>query len=360
MAVYRRQLPDVVPVGIYSKQFPRGYDERAFRSLGLGIVDYYPVTSMIGPPYRMGPGFLSEIKDAEFRVQHTWKDGHAYEIRTYETRVGTLSQHVRKDPFYNSDWTVKEYIETPEDYKVMQFLVENSVIRSNARQIRQRMGEIGADGVVLGRIDRSPFQKMIIEFASPETFLVDIMSDLPEAVELLEVMLRKYDDILAQIGDSPVEVIWQTENLSGDLTTPAFFAKYCLPLYERAVTFFDQSVKPYVVHTDGRMKPLLELIGRCPFAICESFSYQEMGNDATFAEARQAWPGKVIIPNWPASLSYASSADITAWLAGKLAEAGLDQPYMIQFSEDVPPDQFSKTARAVLHCVAQHGRIRAV
>ncbi|MBN2376408.1 MAG: hypothetical protein JXD22_08405 [Sedimentisphaerales bacterium] len=348
MAVYRNQLPDVIPVGIYAKQFPRGYDERKFRSMGLGMIDYYPVTSMMGPPYRMGPGFLSEIKGAEFTVRHIWENGEHIELKTYKTKVGTVSQRVRKDPMYSSDWVVKDYIEKPEDYKIVQFLIENSVIRNNAKPLAQKMKEMGNDGVILGRIDRSPFQKVLIELANPEIFLMDIITGVAYAEELLEAMAHKYADILKWIPETPAEVVWQTENLSGDLTSPSLFEKYCLPLYNKITTCFDRKEKPFVVHTDGRMKPLLDLIAKSPFDACESFSYPEMGNDVTFTQAQQTWPGKVILPNWPASLCYESRKTIDAFLALKLEEVGLDKPYMIQFSEDVPMEHFSKTARAIL------------
>ena len=348
MAVYRNQLPDVVPEGIYAKQFPRGFDEREFRSMGLGMIDYYPVTSMMGPPYRMGPGFLSEIKNAEFTVRHAWEDGEHVEIRTYKTKVGTVSQRVRKDPIYGSDWVVKKYIDKTQDYQIVQFLIENSVIKNNEKALRQRMKEMGDDGVILGRVDRSPFQKLLVELANPEMFLMDIMSGVKEAEELLEVMANKFEEIYKWVGETSAEVIWETENLSGDMISPRLYEKYCLPSYEKLTKFFDRKEKPFVVHTDGRMKPLLDMIAQSPFDACESFSYPEMGNDVTFAQARQAWPGKVILPNWPASLCYESRETIDAFLAQKLEEAGLEKPYMIQFSEDVPMEHFSKTSRAIL------------
>jgi len=43
MAVYRKELPDRVPLSIYSRYLPRGQCERELRNWGLGIIDYQAV-----------------------------------------------------------------------------------------------------------------------------------------------------------------------------------------------------------------------------------------------------------------------------------------------------------------------------
>jgi hypothetical protein len=356
LAVYQNQRPDGVPVGIYSKQLPRGYEERLCREKGLCLIDYYPITSMMGPPYRMGPGFLSEVNGGQFTVRYTWHDGQPLEIRTCRTRVGTVSQHVRKDPMYGSDWVIKDYIETPEDYKIMQFLIENSVIRSNEKALRNKIKEMGDDGIILGRVDRSPFQKLLIELANPQTFLMDILTGLNEAEELLGAMTQKFDQMCAFIADTSAEIIWQTENLSGDMTPPDMYQKYCLPLYKKLTASFDRSKKPFIVHTDGRMKPLLDAIAQSPIDGCESYSYPEMGNDITFTQARQAWPKKVLLPNFPASLAHENPETIREFMAQKLQEAGTEKAYMIQFSEDLPLNLQNQTLDIVLDFVNEYNR----
>lgn len=348
MAVYKKQLPDIFPVGIYAKMLARGSYERMIRSMGLGLIDYHPITSMLGPACRMDSASVSEIKGADLSVRHAWENGEHLEIRMYETPVGVVSQHVKKDPMYGSDWVVKDYIERPEDYKVVQYLVEKSIIKNNNKGLLQKIKDMGKDGVVLGRVDRSPFQKLLVELANPQMFLMDILMDVKEARELIEAMILKWEEMFEIMGQSSAQVIWQPENLSGDLTSPDLFKKYCMPIYNKLVTSFDRQEKPFWVHADGRMKSLLGDVAKCPFDGCESYSYPEMGNDITFIQARQAWPDKVIVPNFPASLSYESRDTIVAFLTEKLCEAGTDKPYFIQFSENLPPELLAKTILVTL------------
>lgn len=358
LAVYRNQLPDVFPVSIYNRYLPRGSTEREIRNMGIGIIEYHPVTTLLAPPWHMNPGFLSEVKGAEIKISYTWENNELVEVRTYETKVGTLSQCTKKDKVYGSDWISKFYITKPEDYKIMQYIVENTVFRSNEKELSRKMEDLHDDGVVLGRIDRSPFQKLMVELAGPETFLMDICSGLKEAEELLEVISAKLEGSFDMVAESAAEVIWQPENVTGDMTSPKFFKKYCMPFYEKFAKKLESTEKPYVVHLDGRLKSLLDLIAECPFDAVESFSYPEMGNDITLYQAREAWPNKVILPNFPASLCQESEKKIIGSLRKMIEEAGKDKPYMLQISEDIPHEQWKRILPIVVQFMNSYGKTK--
>lgn len=351
MAVYKNGIPDRYPVSIYSRYLPRGTKERQIRDMGVGIIDYYPVTTLLAPPWHMNQGFLSEVKNTEMRIGYKWEDGQFVEIRSYETKVGTLYQHIKKDPVYGSDWISKFYIAEPEDYKIMQYIVENTVFQSNEKDLKPKIQDLDQDGVVLGRIDRSPFQKLLIELAGPDRFLIDICLGLKEAVELLEVMNSKLQESFDLIAQSEADVIWQPENVSGDMTSPVFFKKYCMPFYEKLSKILKQTSKAYLVHLDGRLKSLAGLISECPFNCIESFSYPDMGNDISFLEAAKAWPDKVIIPNFPSSFCQKNDSEIRAWMTEKLNEVGEHKAFMIQISEDIPHGQWERILPLLCECI---------
>jgi hypothetical protein len=356
MAVYKNELPDRYPVSIYSRYLPRGTEERQIRDMGVGIIEYYPVTTLLAPPWHMSPGYLSEVKNTEMRIGYQWENDEFLEIRSYETKVGNLYQHIRKDPVYGSDWISKYYIAEPEDYKIMQYIVENTVFRSNEKDLELKVQDMDQDGVVLGRIDRSPFQKLLIELAGSERFLIDICSGLKEAIELLEVMDLKLQQTFDIIAQSTAEVIWQPENISGEMTPPNFFNKYCMPFYEKLSKKLKGTGKPYLVHFDGRLKPLTELITVCPFSCIESFSYPEMGNDLALSEALRRWTDKVIIPNFPSSLCLKTDSDIVAYMKEKISEFSTKKSFMIQISEDIPPGQWRRILPLLCKCMNEYTR----
>lgn len=346
MAVYRGGIPHSIPVTIYHRYLPRGGCERELRNRGLGIIDYVPPVSLLAPAWHMLPGYVSEVRNVELRIQHGWEDGQPIEVRTYDTPVGVISQKSRKDPAYGSDWIVKHYVTSAEDYRVLQYVVENTVLKRNENQIRERMIDLGSDGVLWGRTDRSPFQKLLIELAGPEQFLVDICTDAGPIEELMAVMALKMQEAFDLVLDSAVEVIWQPDNITADTTPPDFFRKYCGPFYRSRGDACRRAGKPYLVHMDGRLGPLADPIAECPFDAVESFSLPQMGGDLSLAQARSAWPGKAILPNFPASLCYESRERIVEWMTQLAAEAnGL--PLSLQFSEDIPTQEWQRILRIV-------------
>jgi len=357
MAVYRKQLPDQIPLAIYNTYLPRGSCERMLREMGLGIIDHYPLISFLAPPWHTHPGFISEVKGADLSISFSWEEGQRVEIRTYKTPVGTISQRIKKDPAYGSDWRSKHYITSLQDYKTVQYLIEHTQFKRNEGSIRSKIKDLGRDGVVWGRMDRSPYQKLLIELAGPERFLVDLQTNPEPVTELLEVMQNRMDDAFELILDSQVEVVWQPDNITADMTPPAMFQKYCVPFYEKRAKQLKDLNKPYIIHMDGRLKSLKDLIAACPFDVVESFSFAEVGGDLPLPEARSAWPGKVILPNFPSSLCNQSDEKIVSFLNKMLDEVGTGAPFMLQISEDVPLDQWQRVFTILCRFFQERGKI---
>jgi hypothetical protein len=325
MAVYRNEAPDRVTVCIYARYLPRGSTERTVRDWGLGLVDWVPLTTLLAPPWHLHAGFVSEVQGAEFDIRFTC------------TPVGTVTERIRQDPTYGSDWIEKFYLSSPEDYKIMKYIVEHTVLRRNEQALLAKQKDMGEDGVVLGRVDRCPFQKLLIELAGPERFLVDLYTDPDPALELLAAMDKKMDEVFEAVCESGAEVIWQPDNVSCDMTPPKCFKEYCLPYYQKQARKVHDAGKVYVVHMDGRLRAIKEMIGLAPIDVIESFSFPEIGGDLSISDGACAWPGKVILPNFPASLANESESTIVAFVDKLLAEVGPQRPLMLQISEDIPP-----------------------
>lgn len=342
MAVYRKEMPDRMPVSIYKRYLPTGETERHARNLGLGISDYHPPVTLLAPPWHTSPGYVSEVKGADLQVRFSWEEGQMVESRKYETPVGTLSQETTRDPNYGSDWIRKHFIQTAEDYKIMQYIVENTVFRKNDKALRGRMADLGGDGVVLGRLDRSPYQKLLMELAGPEQFFEDLHTECGPVLELLEAMTHRMDEAFELFLETDAEVAWQPDNVTGDMTPPDAFEKYCVPFYETRGKRLRHAGIPYVVHMDGRLKSLKSLIAGSVFDVVESFSLPMLGNDITLAEAWESWPDKVILPNFPSPICLEADEKIKTFLRELFEQVGPDRPFMLQVSEDVPASEWQR------------------
>lgn len=338
LAAYRGQPSTEPLVTIYNRYLPRGDFEHQSRKLGLGVIDYYPLTSFIAPPWHLLPGYLSEVKGVHPSIAYRWDNGKRVEIREFKTPLGSVSQETVVDPVFGSDWISKHYINSIEDYKIVEYVVENSVLVSQEKDYQSRVENLGESGLVLGRVDRSPYQKLLIELAGPERFLMDLYTE-PEPVEsLLAALDRKMDQMFDMVLESEAPVIWQPDNVTAEMTPPAMYEKYQLPFYEKHGTRLRAAGKVYVVHMDGRLRALAEMIKRSAFDVIESFSFPEMGGDVPFEEAQELWPEKRIFPNFPASLCHEDDETVERRLKEILTSYARPEAPVIQFSEDIPTE----------------------
>ena len=352
MSVYRNMMPEKPVVGIYTRYLPRGEMERKARNSGLGIIAYVPLTSQIGPPWHMLDGFLSEVRGADLSVRYFYRNGALYEQRTYHTPAGELSAEIGKSAGKGSEHIAKYYIQQPEDYRVMEYIVRNTVLSPNTGLFRRTSHELGGDGVVMGRMDRTPYQKLLIELAGAERFLMDL-SDESEAVgELIETMGRRYREQVDMAMDSDAEIIWIPDNVTADMTPPASYEKYLMPHYQYCVKCARQAGKLVVAHYDGKIRPLSQYINDIGFNAIESVSDPSIGGDLTFAEAVKAFPGKAILPNFPSNLSHSPEGTIRDYITN-LKEQAHGIPLMLQISEDLADDSYDKVIPVILG--AMHG-----
>jgi len=351
MSVYNNVKPDKVPITIYDRYLPRGSIEREVRELGVGIIKYSPVVSMLAPPWHIGPGYLSEVANTDINVKYFWDKGVMVERRSFKTPVGSVYQEVSADPSgAGSEHIRKHYISEAEDYKVIQYIVEHTVVkaRNGAGELLKK--ELGEDGVVFGRLDRSPYQKCLIELAGAERFFIDLVTDPEPVTELLHTLYSKMTGSIEKIVSVNPDVFWQPDNITVEMTPPDKYMKYCMPVYEVFGKAIKEAGKPYLVHIDGKMKPLKDLINQSSFDIIESLSYKTIGGDYALTEAYNDFPKKVIIPNYPTNACYMEDKKIFDYTVNLIEEAS-SHPFLISFSEDIPPSQWQRLIPIVCKAV---------
>jgi len=347
LEAYRGHASATPPLGIYARYLPRGERERGFRNRGLGIIDYMPPTSLLAPPWHFYDEFLSRIEGAQLSVKKFWDTGTWVERRTYETPVGTVWQEMAKDGGgVGSESIRRHYLHTKEDYRTMRYMVEHTVFTSNAARIDARLAELGEDGVLLARLDRSPYQKCLIELAGPERFLLDFFDDPAPALELMAAMQLRMDEAFEAALASPLEILWQPDNVTCEMTPPDVFEAHILPLYRRRTAEAAAAGKRYLVHMDGKLKALAGHIAAAGIHAVESFTLPDMGGDLGLADARVLFPAAIPHPSVPSNWFVLSDAELEM-RAAALAKELRGSASMLQVSEDIPPDSLNR----ILDCV---------
>ncbi|KKT07604.1 MAG: Uroporphyrinogen-III decarboxylase [Parcubacteria group bacterium GW2011_GWA2_43_17] len=351
MAIYRKENTGNIPWGAYGIfLLPTGSNERYLRNNGCCWIHWTPVCSWLAPGMSHMAGWMleSEIKDVQMSLKFIWGGKGRVIRRTYDTPVGSVYEELCEEPGYHSLWVKKFLIEKPEDYKIVKFMVENTVFRVNYDAYIEADGNMGNDGVELAVVDRSPFQKMLLELTGTERLFFDLL-EIPELVEnLLTAMEKRQEEAFQIIANSPAEVIWMVDNVTGVITYPQVFEKYCVPFYNKVTDLLHANGKVLAVHFDGMMKPIKNLVARTDIDCVESFTLSAMGGDLTIEEAIEAWSDKSIIANIPASLCLKQEKEIRTYLHELLEKVASHRNFMLELSENFPPEQL----RRVLPIVA--------
>jgi hypothetical protein len=176
-----------------------------------------------------------------------------------------------------------------------------------------------------------------IDWAGLERFSLDLASEEPALMELLERMTEiKLEEIRAAAQSSATQIkLW--ENLSIDTLGPTLYRRHLVPLYREIIEILNAANKRLLVHYDGQLRVIAEDIAALDIDGIDSFTEAPEG-DMTVGEARTAWPDKFLWlhPN----LGWYERGE--AYLREQVRRACRDEGpsrYCLMISEEVPPDR---------------------
>ena len=134
------------------------------------------------------------------------------------------------------------------------------------------------------------------------------------------------------------------------MTPPDIYEKYLMPHYLYCVKCAKEAGKLVVAHYDGKIRLLSQYINKIGFDAIESVSDPMISGDMTFLEAVRAFPGKVILPNFPSNLSLASKETIFSFIENLKYQAR-NIPLMLQISEDLEDDSYERVIPVILEAM---------
>ena len=147
LASARRQRADRLPFFHWWRHLQIGWAERECRNRGMGI-------AWLRPPY------VERLHGVEVTERRVVVDGAPVVRRTYSTPLGSVFEDEQRGPgtgqfrgmrswIGNLPWTTERLIKTPEDYRVMKYIVEHTEYVADYFPVEQAMEWLGEDGVVV-------------------------------------------------------------------------------------------------------------------------------------------------------------------------------------------------------------------
>ncbi|NCO33683.1 MAG: hypothetical protein GW893_07425 [Armatimonadetes bacterium] len=341
MTAARGGVPDRVPFTAYTGVFGDPVRQRELQSRGLGLVNIRRSYTTVTP-------------HVETTSEQVVEDGVVYTLTTTSTPVGSLTRRTRVDSGYGSTWTVEHLVKRHEDYDIVDFILQDEVYQPDYGSYSEAEVAMGDAGVVFDAVPRVPIQRLWIEFTGLERLSGHLL-DCPEQVQkVLATMKQRNEEIWRIVADSPAELVWCPDNISGDVIGPPWFAKYCAPHYRALAAVVHARGKRIVVHMDGMLRRLVEQIGATPIDIVEAFT-PSPDSDLTLAEGRQAWQGKVLWINFPSSVHIASAEKVRKQTLNILRDAAPGDGFLIGITENVPEFAQEQSLTTIAEMVGEYG-----
>jgi hypothetical protein len=335
------QMPDRVPFTIYRGVVTaeKGFDDLIAQ--GMGFMASCRVYNTRHP-------------NVEISQEEQVLNGVSTKVVRYKTPVGEIWQRSRIEPGYGSSWNVEHFIKDVRDYEVLEFFVRDMEYSPNYDAYRKVEGSLGDTGIVMAWTERVPIQRLWIQYTGIERLSVDLNENLPAVERVMEAMIDKARELWDIVAGSPAEFVWCPDNITGEMTGPPLFDKYCIPYYREVVDVMHKSGKRVLCHMDGMMRWLAESVRETDLDVIEAFTPPPDGN-LPLAEARKAWQDKVISINFPSSVHIADPGTIRDVTLQLLREATPGNGFVIGVTENVPKSVGTRSLSVIADTISKYG-----
>ena len=251
------------------------------------------------------------------------------------------------------EWQREFLVKTPDDYRIIRRALEGTRYTPTSEPFLQAEREIGNSGITVGQlgwspIRRTPVLQVQIDFAGPERLAMDLADEVPQLMELLELMTELTLQKLRQAVKGPARYIKLWENLAIEMIGLKQYRRRLVPMYREILKILNEADKRLLVHYDGKLRVIAGEIAALDIDGIDSFTPPPEG-DMSVAQARACWPEKFLWLHPPLGWYREGRATLTRRIQEMVRDAG-GRRFCLMISEDVPPE-WEQSVPAVLEAL---------
>ncbi|MEZ4730338.1 MAG: hypothetical protein R3E79_24680 [Caldilineaceae bacterium] len=335
---------DKVPFTIYESKIPQCSAERDMRNHGLCIVK------------RDVPVFKTHRPHVKVTQITQWQAERPLARTIYETPMGCV-ETLSEDAGFTT-WYHEKMFKTVDDYKVLRFLIEDEVYEPTYASFAQAERDLGEDAIFRANFGLEPLQMLISgTLMDMQTFCYEWMDHRDEILQLYDAIVVNRRKLYPIIAASPVSHVNYGGNVTPEIIGLKTFEQYYVPHYNEAAEVMHAAGKLIGCHFDANCKLLSQAIARTDLDYIEAFT-PAPDTDMTLGEARQAWPDKVIWMNFPSSMHLQPDPVVEEKTIALLDELPAIDGILMGITEDMPPDRWRDSCRAIMRGLDRHAQER--
>jgi hypothetical protein len=173
---------------------------------------------------------------------------------------------------------VKYFVERPDDWLVLFYVVEHAYPVPNYARIQHILESLDGLGVADIVIWRSPFGKILTEYAGLETTVFQLADNPHLLNDLLKLQTEKDLETVGLAAESPADIVILSDHADEQIINPLWYARYCMPYYLRVSEILHVKGKIFSTHLDGNFKALFPLVARSGFDLLDGCTPAPMTN----------------------------------------------------------------------------------
>jgi len=335
---------DRVPFTIYQPKIPQCTAEREMRNRGLCIVERRSVLKEHHPNVKI-------TEEVQF------KNGRRLTRAIFQTPAGTLSTLYENHGY--TGWAHEKMFKSPDDYKALLFYIEDAQYEPDYDAFAQAQKNFGEDAIFRTSFSLEPLQMLISSsFMDMEMFCIQWMENQDEILKLYDALVTKRREIYPLVAQSPAGHANYGGNVTPEIIGLETFEKYYVPHYNEAAEIMHKHDKLIGCHFDANCQLLSTAIAGTDLDYIEAFT-PAPDTDMTLAQARQAWPDKVLWMNFPSSIHMQPDEKVTQTCVQLLDEVDTMDGLIMGVTEDMPSHRWQNSCRAIMDGLDQHAQLRS-
>ena len=332
---------DKVPFTMYESKIPQCAAEREMRNRGLCIVNRTRVFTTVRP-------------NVTVTEEVYWEDGKRFTRTHYDTPVGAVSTLNEAAGF--TSWHHEKMFKSPDDYRVLLFLIQDERYEPAYEAYAQAERAFGEDAIYRAGFGLEPMQMLISGgLIGMQDYCLQWMENRDEILKLYEALVEKRRQVYHLVAESPATHANYGGNVVPKIIGLKGFEDYYVPHYNEAAEVMHRHGKLIGSHLDADCGLIAEAVGRTDLDYIEAFT-PAPDTDMTLAQARAAWPDKVLWINYPSSVHLQDDAVVAQTAAELVAENGSADGLIVGITEDIPEHRWQSSCLAIMDGLDLHAR----
>ena len=359
-AVYEGRTPDQVPLFLdishwYKMNHKVPFDLTGLKSVDETLVGLHRELDAIA--YVEMGGFYDLYFDEPGITDTAWTEDGVY-CREIRTPVGVLREERVFSPQSYSYNIQRRLLQSVEDFEIVEYVMERYRVRPRYDKYEAWEKAHGERAFIYGSMPYSGLGYLISRNFGVEKTVYATVDAPAETRELVEAVNACNLRVLDEIIDGPFDVVIQSDNMDGNVQTPALFDTYSRGYYSEVARRLHAKGKYFAVHVDGEMRGCLRSLREAGIDCIDAATPAPMF-DLSPAQAREeAGPDMILSGGVPPTVFSRTGSEaafeksVRDWLALK----DISPRLILAAGDQVPPDAPWGRIKRLPDLVEEYGR----